>query len=486
MTAPTMTSEEPKTVAARLRAMLDRCLTGGNHLASELIGECGADFHELDGDTILSEHGLHWYEVWCCWRALKDVGEQLRSIEEHDRTQMPDGDMGPCKRCGDDNGDYSPCPATALAAALTRVPAPETRGLLGDRLVDCARVVRDCCASVSETGWPCAGHRALREHLDKPQSEQAGGEAAESPAFKTAKAAFWRKRAEILRKEKDEAYRERNRLVAVLARLFPSGIRRTDIPGWDPEWHGCVFIDLPTGQASWHYHDSEAAQFAALPPYTKPWDGHTTEEKYGRLAALLATPSPAHGACGGCEDERELLDWATDPEKQHETLEDLPDARDHVCTPAQQPAPVPPRREMVGCDAFVRGKLSPDDCMFEPGDHCPAHEMLAKNSPAPVPAPGGRELMNEAVVAVHELISMEECEGYHGCAEKHKALAARLHAALADAAGGEWELIKTCVVESAEDLGDDMSIVWDGQGPLPLYAGDRVLVYRRKAREEAK
>lgn len=84
----------------------------------------------------------------------------------------------------------------------------------------------------------------------------------------------------------DLAYAERNRVVAALARCFPSGIRKTDIPGWDPEWQNCVFIDLPTGQASWHYHDREAANFADLPPYTKPWDGHDTEEKYGRLAAL--------------------------------------------------------------------------------------------------------------------------------------------------------------------------------------------------------
>ena len=47
-----------------------------------------------------------------------------------------------------------------------------------------------------------------------------------------------------------------------------------------------MFIDLPTGQASWHYHDREAHLFAGLPPYTKPWDGHTTPEKYERLAAL--------------------------------------------------------------------------------------------------------------------------------------------------------------------------------------------------------
>lgn len=89
-----------------------------------------------------------------------------------------------------------------------------------------------------------------------------------------------------LTKAKDEAYAERNKLVSYLARLYPSGTMRTDIPGWDAEWHGCVFIDTPQGQMSWHYHDSEAHLFADLPSYHGEWDGHTTEEKYRRLKAL--------------------------------------------------------------------------------------------------------------------------------------------------------------------------------------------------------
>jgi hypothetical protein len=90
--------------------------------------------------------------------------------------------------------------------------------------------------------------------------------------------------------EKNEAYRQRNHLVAVLARLFPSGIRATDLPGWDPEWHGCVYIDLPvvggTAQISYHYHDNESYLFANLPPYTKPYDGHDKEDVHRRLAGI--------------------------------------------------------------------------------------------------------------------------------------------------------------------------------------------------------
>lgn len=73
---------------------------------------------------------------------------------------------------------------------------------------------------------------------------------------------------------KDQAYLERNVLVAFLARAFPSGLRLTKIEGWDPDWQHCVYIDLPTGQVSFHYHDRDAHLFDGLPAYTKPWDGH--------------------------------------------------------------------------------------------------------------------------------------------------------------------------------------------------------------------
>lgn len=86
--------------------------------------------------------------------------------------------------------------------------------------------------------------------------------------------------------ERDVAYTERNRLVALVARLFPSGLRKTDIPDWDPEWHNCVWIDAPGFQMSWHYHDKDAYLFEGLPAYEKPWDGHTTEEKYVSLERL--------------------------------------------------------------------------------------------------------------------------------------------------------------------------------------------------------
>jgi hypothetical protein len=91
---------------------------------------------------------------------------------------------------------------------------------------------------------------------------------------------------EALQAARDASYEERNKVVAALARLFPSGIAKTAIPGWLEDWHGCVYIDLPTGQVSWHYHDSQADLFEELPAYNGQWDGHDTPEKYRRLASL--------------------------------------------------------------------------------------------------------------------------------------------------------------------------------------------------------
>ena len=91
-------------------------------------------------------------------------------------------------------------------------------------------------------------------------------------------------RIEKLEAARDAVYTERNRLVAFLASIYPSGVKKTAIPGWDEAWHNCVYIDFPIGQASWHYHNDEAHLFAQLPPYESEWDGHTTEEKYERLS----------------------------------------------------------------------------------------------------------------------------------------------------------------------------------------------------------
>lgn len=88
---------------------------------------------------------------------------------------------------------------------------------------------------------------------------------------------------DALAKEKNQAYLERNYMVSALARVYRSGIRDTDIEGWNPEWNGCVYIDLPTGQISFHYHSSQAFLFEKLPPWTERWDGHDKNEVFDRI-----------------------------------------------------------------------------------------------------------------------------------------------------------------------------------------------------------
>lgn len=72
-------------------------------------------------------------------------------------------------------------------------------------------------------------------------------------------------------------YERRNTLIwAALALAHecavPAGV------GYDPTDPRpvVVYLDLPSGQVSWH-----------LPAHSNPWDGHTTAEKYRRVAAFV-------------------------------------------------------------------------------------------------------------------------------------------------------------------------------------------------------
>lgn len=109
-----------------------------------------------------------------------------------------------------------------------------------------------------------------------------------------------RSEVERLRRRKDEAYTERNALVAGFVWLantigWKSGVgTHEDKPGedWDPEWRTLVTVETPCGQMSWHFHDSHKPWVAGLPSVDSKWDGHTTEEKYRRLARLVGASFP--------------------------------------------------------------------------------------------------------------------------------------------------------------------------------------------------
>ena len=89
----------------------------------------------------------------------------------------------------------------------------------------------------------------------------------------------------------DSVYTERNMCVALLLRMalrlgLPAGLgQHKDVPGeeWDEEWRNVAFLDLPSGQVSWHIKVDEMKFFSGLPCYTGAWDGHSTAEKYRRV-----------------------------------------------------------------------------------------------------------------------------------------------------------------------------------------------------------
>lgn len=92
-------------------------------------------------------------------------------------------------------------------------------------------------------------------------------------------------------KRKNEAYTERNQVVAGLATAcqalgFPVHrcLHPAEDADWDPLWRFIVEIELPTGQITWHYTEAHSHLFEKFPlREDHVWDGHTTPQKYQRL-----------------------------------------------------------------------------------------------------------------------------------------------------------------------------------------------------------
>jgi hypothetical protein len=82
----------------------------------------------------------------------------------------------------------------------------------------------------------------------------------------------------------DKIYSERNMCVALIMRMalalgLNAGI---GIDSDESEWK-VAFIDLPSGQVSWHIPQNEIKYFEGVPAYKGEWDSHNTEEKYKRV-----------------------------------------------------------------------------------------------------------------------------------------------------------------------------------------------------------
>lgn len=88
-----------------------------------------------------------------------------------------------------------------------------------------------------------------------------------------------------LKESLNAAYRERAILVFALAREL--GGAWVGIDPAEPDWP-VLYIETEAGQMSWHFSPSDANLLEEFPHRDGVWDGHTTEEKYARLAALTA------------------------------------------------------------------------------------------------------------------------------------------------------------------------------------------------------
>jgi hypothetical protein len=95
------------------------------------------------------------------------------------------------------------------------------------------------------------------------------------------------------RRAKDQAYSERNALVAVMTKVWPSHLldHPRNLPDYDPEYPVAVCVHIPeAGQQGWHVHRDELHLFSHLKgldiPSCPGWQPYSTQEKYQRLGQL--------------------------------------------------------------------------------------------------------------------------------------------------------------------------------------------------------
>ena len=78
----------------------------------------------------------------------------------------------------------------------------------------------------------------------------------------------------------DEAYYDRDLIAQALARMALEVGYSAGVKFRESEWP-IIYVDLPTGQVSWHIKHVELLQ--GLPDYPGEWDKHDLEEKRDRI-----------------------------------------------------------------------------------------------------------------------------------------------------------------------------------------------------------
>lgn len=111
---------------------------------------------------------------------------------------------------------------------------------------------------------------------------------------------------------KNDAFHERNQLVALISKIYPAKLGKDE--SGQSILENVVYIDLPTGQASWHITKDEIDLFAHLSKAGDDqsiWDGHTKQEKIERVNTVSAeTPLPQIFKKGSHAIPKKLLEQA--------------------------------------------------------------------------------------------------------------------------------------------------------------------------------
>jgi hypothetical protein len=108
--------------------------------------------------------------------------------------------------------------------------------------------------------------------------------------------------------DETNVYRERAHLLALLAAMLgPAVAHIGNADPQEPDWPVLTF-ETPTGQWSWHVAPGDVGLFAhvrATTPEDRPWDGHSTDAKYGRVDRLARALGVGHAAVMAALDETE-------------------------------------------------------------------------------------------------------------------------------------------------------------------------------------
>ena len=226
---------------------------------------------------------------------LDEASEQLRLVDAL-RQQHHDAATAAVDRATRAEADLKTLGQTALGYQQRAWDA-EAELKQAQAALDRVRAAADKLADGTETGFRAA--LTIREAIDQPK-EQPMQHEKHTPidwkALAEQNERRWKdegNRRAAAEAERDRAYRERAHLVALLAAMTDTAVLApaddVDEPGW-----AILYLTLDGRQASWHISPNDGDLFDHVPVVTGPehpgarWDGHTTEEKYRRIAEYTA------------------------------------------------------------------------------------------------------------------------------------------------------------------------------------------------------